>query len=110
MFDWGHHQEDSTHVSDSVITLGFSGGPKQLEASTFHGREPDEKAYTFGYERDLPIGPSSVTTGIGPQITTYGLSPVFNAVYGSHPAAFSIFLHLRPAGNIGAHMQMVLQH
>jgi hypothetical protein len=239
----GHHQEDSTHVSESVITLGFSGGPVQLETSTFHGREPDEnrwnidkgapdsfssrltigfrnnlvgqfsagrinnrealephldtfrmtasaqhdvrfteghvsssliwgrnkdlpgqgarifnsytaestlnflnrnwlwtrienvdrdrtllfgenraalqieedpvgrvQAYTFGYERDLPIGPSSVNTGIGAQITTYGLSPVFNAVYGSHPVAFSVFLHFRPAGNIGAHMQMMHQH
>jgi hypothetical protein len=239
----GHHQEDSTHVSDSVITLGFSGGAMQLEASTFHGREPDEnrwnidkgapdsfssrltlglrnnlvgqfsvgrinnrealepkldtfrmtasveqdvrfsgghvsssliwgrnkdlpgqgarifnsyaaestvnflnrnwvwtrienvdrdrtllvgetraalqveenpigriQAYTFGYERDLPIGPSSVNTGIGAQITTYGLSPVFQAVYGGHPAAFSVFLHLRPSGNIGAHMQMMHQH
>src|SRR5215470_13821020 len=31
----GHHQEDSTHISDSVITLGFVHGPVQLEASTF---------------------------------------------------------------------------
>src|SRR5206468_13057306 len=30
----GHHQEDSTHLSDSVITVGFSQGPLQLEAST----------------------------------------------------------------------------
>jgi hypothetical protein len=239
----GHHQEDSTHVSDSVITLGFSGGPIQLEASTFHGREPDEnrwnidkaapdsfssrltigvrnnlvgqfsigrinnrealepnldtlrttasiehavqfsrghvassliwgrnkdlpgqgarifnsytaestvnflnrnwlwtrienvdrdrtllvgekpaalrveedpigriQAYTFGYERDLPIGPSSVNTGFGAQITTYGFPQIFKAVYGAHPAAFSVFLHWRPAGNIGAHMQMMHQH
>src|SRR5438128_1593714 len=43
----GHHQEDSTHVSDSVITLGFVQGPIQLEASTFHGREPDENRWNI---------------------------------------------------------------
>ncbi|HEY2384339.1 MAG TPA: hypothetical protein VGK48_24450 [Terriglobia bacterium] len=239
----GHHQEDSTHISDSVITLGFSGGPVQLEASTFHGREPNEnrwnidtgkpdsfssrltvrmssslsgqfsagrinhredlepglatlrttasihhnlrfssghvassliwgrnkdlpgqgarifnsytaestvdflnrnwawtrienvdrdrtllagetpaaltagedpagriQAYTFGYERDLPIGPAFLNIGMGGQITTYGVPPQFKTVYGDHPAAVTVFLHLRPTGNIGAHMQMMHQH
>src|SRR6516162_5182435 len=69
----GHHQEDSTHISDSVITLGFSGGPIQLEASTFHGREPDENRWnidtgvpdsfssrlTVGYRNDL-VGQFSI--------------------------------------------------
>jgi hypothetical protein len=238
-----HHQQDSTHVSDSVITLGFVHGPVQLEASTFHGREPNEnrwnidggvpdsfssrltvgvtknisgqfsigrinnrealepnldtlrttasvqhdarfsgghisstliwgrnkdmpgqgarifnsyaaestlnflnrnwvwtrienvdrdrtllvgetpaaltveedpvgriQAYTFGYERDLPIGPSSVNIGLGAQVTTYGLPPQFRPVYGDRPVAVAVFLHLRPTGNIGAHMQMMHQH
>ena len=43
----GHHQEDSTHIATNVMTLGFSGGPLQLEASTFHGREPDENRWNF---------------------------------------------------------------
>jgi hypothetical protein len=38
----GHHYQDSTHIAYSVVTLGFSHGPLQWEASTFHGREPDE--------------------------------------------------------------------
>jgi hypothetical protein len=236
----GHHQEDSTHVSDSVITVGFSQGPLQLEASTFHGREPDEhrwnidtgipdsfsgrltvaaspnlvgqfsigrinnrealepnldtlrttasiqhnlifqrghvstsliwgrnkdlpgqgarifnsyaaestvnfldknwvwtrienvdrdrtllvgeipaaleveedpigrvQAYTFGYERDLPIPSSFLNVGFGFQATTYGLTSQMKSIYGEHPAAFTFFLHLRPRGNIGAHMQMM---
>jgi hypothetical protein len=239
----GHHQEDSTHVSNSVITVGFSGGPVQLEASTFHGREPDEnrwnidkgspdsfssrltvsmgsrlsgqfsvgrinnrealepnldtlrttasihhsvrfsgghisssliwgrnkdlpghgarifnsytaestvnflnrnwlwtrienvdrdrtllvgetlaalqtgedpigriQAYTFGYERDVPFGPSFLNIGLGAQATSYGLPSLLKSIYGNHPAAFAIFLHLRPAGNIAAHMQMMHQH
>src|SRR5437667_2153255 len=239
----GHHQEDSTHISSSVITVGFAGGPIQLEASTFHGREPDEnrwnidkgkpdsfssrltvgignklsgqfsigrinkrealepkldtlrttasvhhnvrfssghistsliwgrnkdlaghdtrifnaytaestvnffsrnwawtrienadrdrtlllgenpaalqvqedligrvQAYTFGYERDLPIGPSFLNVGLGFQATAYGVPPQLKSAYGGHPAAFSVFLHLRPNGNVGPHMRMMHQH
>lgn len=38
----GHHQEDSTHISDDVVTVGFTHGIARMEASGFHGREPDE--------------------------------------------------------------------
>jgi hypothetical protein len=38
----GHHQEDSTHIADDVVTLGFTYGITRLEASGFHGQEPDE--------------------------------------------------------------------
>ena len=239
----GHHQEDSTHISNSVITVGFAGGPFQLEASTFHGREPNEnrwnidggkpdsfasrltiapnnnfsgqfsigrinsrealepdldtlrttasihhnmrfssghvsssliwgrnkdveshgrrifnaytaestvnflglnwvwtrienvdrdrtllvgetpaaltveeepigrvQAYTFGYERDLPLGIPSVTVGLGAQGTAYGLSSQLKTVYGDRPAGFSVFLRIRPTGNAAQHMQMMHQH
>jgi hypothetical protein len=43
----GHHQQDSTHISNSVLTLGFVHGPLQLEASTFHGGEPNENRWNF---------------------------------------------------------------
>jgi hypothetical protein len=38
----GHHQEDSTHISDDVITVGLARSIFRLEASGFHGREPNE--------------------------------------------------------------------
>ncbi|HEX4309538.1 MAG TPA: hypothetical protein VHZ25_05885 [Acidobacteriaceae bacterium] len=38
----GHHQEDSTHISDDVVTLGVTHDWLRLEASGFHGREPNE--------------------------------------------------------------------
>jgi hypothetical protein len=38
----GHHQEDSTHIADDVVTVGFTHGIARIEASGFHGREPDE--------------------------------------------------------------------
>jgi hypothetical protein len=238
-----HHQQDSTHISNSVITVGVVRGPIQLEASTFHGREPDEnrwnidggvpdsfssrltigptknlvgqfsigrinnreslepnldtlrttasvqhnvifsnghiassliwgrnkdlpgqgarifnsytfestvnfqkrnwvwtrmenvdrdrtllvgevpaalsveedpigrvQAFTFGYERDLPIRPSFLNIGLGAQFTTFGLPPQLKTVYGDHPVAFAFFLHLRPTGNVASHMQMMHQH
>lgn len=38
----GHHQEDSTHIADDVVTVGFTHRFLRLEMSGFHGREPDE--------------------------------------------------------------------
>ncbi len=38
----GHHQEDSTHIADDVVTLGLTYRDVRIEASGFHGREPDE--------------------------------------------------------------------
>jgi hypothetical protein len=38
----GHHFEDSTHIASDVITLGAAYRNVRLEASGFHGREPDE--------------------------------------------------------------------
>ena len=43
----GHHQQDSTHLSNSVITAGFVRGPVQVEASTFHGGEPNENRWNI---------------------------------------------------------------
>jgi hypothetical protein len=38
----GHHQQDSTHIAADVVTAGFTYRIARLEASGFHGREPDE--------------------------------------------------------------------
>ncbi|MES2219622.1 MAG: hypothetical protein V4587_01490 [Acidobacteriota bacterium] len=38
----GHHQQDSTHIADDVATVGFTYKIARIEASGFHGREPDE--------------------------------------------------------------------
>ena len=37
-----HHLQDSTHISSDVITAGYGLGIFRLEASSFHGAEPDE--------------------------------------------------------------------
>jgi hypothetical protein len=38
----GHHQQDSTHIASDVVTLGATYRIARIEASGFHGREPDE--------------------------------------------------------------------
>ena len=43
----GHHQEDSTHISDDVITAGIAYRIVRLEASGFHGREPNENKWNI---------------------------------------------------------------
>jgi len=43
----GHHQEDSPHIANDVVTLGATYGIARVEASGFHGREPDEHRWHF---------------------------------------------------------------
>ncbi len=43
----GHHQEDSTHISDDVVTLGLTHRIARLEIGGFHGREPGENRWNF---------------------------------------------------------------
>ena len=38
----GHHLQDSTHIAADVVTLGIAYRNFRVEASGFHGREPDE--------------------------------------------------------------------
>ena len=41
----GHHQEDSTHISDDVVTAGLTYRLARIEVSSFHGREPNENRW-----------------------------------------------------------------
>jgi hypothetical protein len=45
----GHHQEDSTHISNDVLTVGLTYKKVRVEASAFHGREPDEFRWNMDY-------------------------------------------------------------
>ena len=231
----GHHSQDSTHLSYSVITAGISTGTAQLEASVFHGQEPNEnrwyigsgkpdswsgrvtvaparsvsgqfsigrinnreahepgldtlrmtasihhnltlssgslassliwgrnndmigteerifnsyalestlnfrnrnwlwsrienldkdgtllyeeekpigrvQAYSFGYERDILRTPLWANIGLGFQFTAYGMTDEMKTAYGSSPKSFVMFLHLRPVGNMAAHMRAMHGH
>ncbi|WP_199726351.1 hypothetical protein [Acidipila sp. EB88] len=43
----GHHQEDSTHIANDVVTVGLTHGIARVEASGFHGREPNENRWNL---------------------------------------------------------------
>lgn len=43
----GHHQQDSTHIASDVVTVGVTHGMLRIEASGFHGREPDEARWNI---------------------------------------------------------------
>jgi hypothetical protein len=43
----GHHQEDSTHVAEDVLTVGLTYRVARIEASGFHGREPGENRWNI---------------------------------------------------------------
>ncbi|MBX7221083.1 MAG: hypothetical protein K1Y36_14135 [Blastocatellia bacterium] len=45
-----HHLQDSTHISQGVLTLGASFRGFRLEGSVFNGKEPDEK------RKDIEVG------------------------------------------------------
>src|SRR5216684_1345564 len=44
----GHHQEDSTHIAEDVVTAGLTYRIARIEASGFHGREPGENRWNIG--------------------------------------------------------------
>ena len=61
----GHHLEDSTHIAADVITAGFTYKKARVEASGFHGREPDENRWNIdqgridSYSGRLTIAPAA---------------------------------------------------
>ncbi len=44
-----HHLEDSTHISDDVVTAGIAYRKFKFEASGFHGAEPNEFRWDIDY-------------------------------------------------------------
>ena len=50
-----HHWLDSTHITFGVVTAGYVQGNWKVEASRFHGREPDET------RTDIETGPLDYT-------------------------------------------------
>ncbi|MES2881499.1 MAG: hypothetical protein V4676_05075 [Bacteroidota bacterium] len=46
-----HHWVDATHITFGVATLGYRFNKWKIEASSFTGREPDEKRYNFDKPR-----------------------------------------------------------
>ena len=85
------------------VALGPEGTPVTIDEDPI-GRV---QAYTFGYERELPVGPSWLNVGLGGQVTAYGLTDQLKALYGNRPLTAAVFLRIRPAGNISEHMKQM---
>jgi hypothetical protein len=45
----GHHWQDSTHIANNVVTGVLAFRSVRLEASGFHGAEPDENRWNFDF-------------------------------------------------------------
>jgi hypothetical protein len=43
----GHHLQDSTHIASDVVTFGVTHKVVRIEASGFHGREPNENRWNI---------------------------------------------------------------
>ena len=52
-----HHWQDSTHISDDVVTAGIQYRRMKLEASGFHGAEPGENRWIVQQGASIP-GPA----------------------------------------------------
>jgi hypothetical protein len=44
-----HHWQDSTHIANNVVTAGVSWSKLRLEASGFHGKEPNENRWNVDF-------------------------------------------------------------
>src|SRR4051794_24903988 len=45
----GHHWQDATHIAANVATVGIQRGWLRVEASGFHGTEPDENRWNIDW-------------------------------------------------------------
>jgi hypothetical protein len=89
---------------DASLLAGEVPGPVEEEPI---GRV---QAWTFGYERELPVGSAPIRMGLGAQATFYGLPSVLKPVYGDRPTGYMFFLRIRPKGNMMLHMQTMHGH
>ncbi|HEX4278784.1 MAG TPA: hypothetical protein VHZ74_25685 [Bryobacteraceae bacterium] len=64
-----HHLQDSTHIAEEVLTAGITHGIVRIEASGFHGGEPDENRWNIdhgsidSYSARLTLSPNANWTG-----------------------------------------------
>jgi len=96
--------DDFTKPTQSKhVVLDSAGRPTTIEEEPI-GRV---QAYTFGYEREVPVGLSWLNVGLGGQVTTYGLPAQLKKIYGNRPSTFVAFLRIRPKGNMTEHMRQM---
>jgi len=77
----GHHLQDSTHITDTVFTVGGGWRWLTVEASAFHGAEPDEDRWDID-----PGAPDSISARIKVSLPS-GWSGQISHGFLKHPEA-----------------------
>src|SRR5204862_220552 len=88
----GHHFEDSTHISSDVITAGVSFRALRIEASAFHGAEPDEKRWDLDGGK---LDSESLRLGVGGNYTWYRFPAILSGFYGERPRTRVLYVRAR---------------
>lgn len=89
-----HHNQDSTHITYDVVTLGLKGWGVTLEGSLFHGAEPDENRW------DLEAGALDSYSGRLTVDVTDALSLQVSAAHLTKPEALEEGDQTRTTGSI----------
>jgi hypothetical protein len=97
-----HHWQDSTHIANNVLTGGISYGKVRVEASGFHGREPNEARWNIDWgAMDSWSGRFSVfpTKNWATQVSVGRLQDPEATHQGSVVRTTASVEYVRPAGN-----------
>lgn len=89
-----HHNQDSTHIAADVVSVSWSPSIFTLEASAFHGREPDENRWDIEQGR---IDSYSGRLWIRP---TPELSVQFSSGHLEHPEKLESGSQTRTTGSV----------
>jgi hypothetical protein len=96
----GHHWQDSTHIANNVLTAGLSYGRVRVEASGFHGREPNEGRWNIdwgavdSFSGRVSLFPTKNWTG---QVSAARLQDPERSHAGSVVRTTASVTHVRPA-------------
>jgi len=84
-----------TRIEDAGRSNELVNGPNPLPPGSTEEPLDHVAAFTFGYDRDVPLIPR-LRSAIGAQVTTYAVPATLKPIYGSDPVGVSVFLRLRP--------------
>jgi len=97
-----HHWQDSTHIASNVLTAGVTYGKVRLEASGFHGGEPNEGRWNIdwsgmdSWSSRLSVFPTKNWTA---QVSAGRLQDPESSHAGSVVRTTASVEYLRPAAN-----------
>jgi hypothetical protein len=106
---WGHNHELLNHrtVNGFLFETLYPATRRNFLTGRIEVVDKDElalpaklgatfriRAYTAGYTRDI-VTFSGIETGLGANVTAYGIPPAITPYYGEHPWGVNLYLRLR---------------